>query len=258
MSNIQTVVEVKNLTKKFGPAKAKSAAVDNISFSIKEGEIVGFLGANGAGKTTTMRMMLSLITPTAGQINIFGKDISLHREEILKKVNFTFVDSHFGARLTVYETLIFFSKLYEVSDTENKISHLMERFEIIHLKDKRARELSSGELSRLCLCKAFINSPEILFLDEPTASLDPDMADKTRKLIKEMQSNNKITIIYTSHNMREVEEMCGRIIFLHKGKIIISGTPLEITQNILQVSAKEPSLREVFIKISRGEGYELE
>ena len=126
-----------------------------------------------------------------------------------------------------------------------------------NLKDKKTRELSSGELSKLALCKALINSPKILFLDEPTASLDPDMADKTRTLIKEIQEKVGMTILYTSHNMHEVEEMCHRIIFLHQGKIIISGTPLEITKEIVHKSAKEASMREVFIKISRGNFDEL-
>lgn len=243
------IIDVKNLTKKFGKFKA----VNNISFSIRKGEIVGLLGPNGAGKTTTIRMLLTLIIPDSGKIKIFGKNLFLKREEILKKVNFTFADSHFGGRLTVYEILTFFSKLYEVVEAKRRIDELMARFEIFNLKNKKARELSSGEFSRVSLCKALLNSPKILYLDEPTSFLDPDMADKTRKLIKELQKEYGMTIIYTSHNMYEVEEMCKRIIFLNKGKIIIAGTPLEITQNILKESAKEPALKDVFIKISREE-----
>lgn len=252
------IVEVNHLTKKFGPAGAGFTAVDDISFSIKEGEIVGLLGPNGAGKTTTIRMMLTLITPEAGQINIFGKDLFSNREEILKKVNFTFVNNFLGGRLTVNEMLIFFAKLYEVSNEKEKIDNLLARFEMSGFKNKKTRELSSGELSRVALCKALLNNPEVLFLDEPTASLDPDMADKTRKLIKEIQRQDRMTILYTSHNMHEVEEICDRIVFLNKGKIVISGTPLEITKKIINESASEASLREVFIKISRGEEGELE
>jgi len=252
------VVEVKNLTKKFGPAGAGLTAVDNISFSIKTGEIVGLLGPNGAGKTTTLRMLLTYITPDSGSIIIFGKELFSHREEILKKVNMTFVNNTFGARLSILETLNFFAKLYEVHNAEQMISSLLEKFELSEMQNKKTRELSSGELSRLALCKALINSPKILFLDEPTASLDPDMADRTRKLLKEIQGQNGMTILYTSHNMHEVEEMCDRIIFLNKGKIIITGTPLEITRKIIQESSKEPALREVFLRISRGESYELE
>ena len=233
-------------------------AVDNISFSIKEGEIVGLLGPNGAGKTTTIRMMLTFIVPDAGQINILGKNLFLHREEILKQVNFTFVNNTYGGRLTVYETLIFFAKLYEVADYGKIITKLLKQFEVEHLKNKKTRELSSGELSKVALCKALLNNPKILFLDEPTASLDPDMADKARKSIKDVQREYGTTILYTSHNMHEVEEMCDKIIFLHQGKIIISGTPLEITKKILHESAKEPAMREVFIKISRGDLGELQ
>ena len=248
------IVEVNNLTKKFG----KFTAVSDISFSIKEGEVVGLLGPNGAGKTTTLRMMLTFITPDAGKIAIFGKDLFLHREEILKKLNVTFVSSTFGGRLNVYEILKFFALLYEVEDSSNKIKELVNKFEITHLLKKKLRELSSGEVSRVALCKAFVNSPKILFLDEPTASLDPDMADKTRKLLLDIKKQMGITILYTSHNMHEVEEMCDRIIFLHKGKIVITGTPLEITQKILQERSDEPSLREVFLKISREGTNELE
>lgn len=255
LRNMKTkiLVEVRNLTKNFKGAQA----VDGISFDIHEGEIVGLLGPNGAGKTTTIRMMLSLIIPDSGEIRILGKDLSLNREEILKQVNFTFVNNTFGGRLTVKETLNFFAKLYEVNEADKIIKDLLEKFEISNLKNKKTRELSSGELSRIALCKAMINKPKILFLDEPTASLDPDIADKTRILIKDIKRQYGMTILYTSHNMHEVEEMCGRIIFLHKGKIIISGTPLEITREIIHESAKEPAMRDVFIKISRGDLDEL-
>ena len=245
----EPIIEVTNLTKTFG----KFVAVDDVSFSIRQGEIVGLLGPNGAGKTTTIRMLLTLITPDAGKISIFGKDLFTDREEILKKVNFTFVGNNFGGRLTVYEIINFFAKLYEVENAKKKIEELLSLFDLNKHKNKKTRELSSGEMSKVALCKALLNSPKILYLDEPTASLDPDMADTTRKLIKKFQIEHDMTIIYTSHNMHEVEEMCNRIIFLNYGKIIISGTPLEITKKVLQYSAKEPSLREVFIKISRGQ-----
>lgn len=254
----EKIVEVNHLTKKFGPRTDRITAVDDISFSINEGEIVGLLGPNGAGKTTTIRMMLTLITPESGEIKIFGKNLYEYREEILKRVNFTFVNSLGGGRLTVDEILIFFSKLYEVEDARGKINDLLERFGITQFKNKKTRELSSGELSRVALCKALLNSPKILYLDEPTASLDPDMAEKTRKMIMDIQKQFSMTILYTSHNMHEVEEICERIIFLQKGKIVISGTPLEITQKVIHGGAKEPSLREVFIKLSRENSYELE
>lgn len=252
------IVEVKNLTKRFGAPNSGFTAVNDISFSIKTGEILGLLGPNGAGKTTTIRMMLTFIIPDAGDIQVFGKELFRNREDILKKVNCTFVNNTFGGRLSVIEVLKFFGMLYEVENLDEKIEELLLKFGINNLRNKKIRELSSGELSRVALCKAFINSPKILYLDEPTASLDPDMADQTRKLLLEMKNQYGLTILYTSHNMHEVEEVCDRIIFLHKGKIVATGTPLEITQKFLKENSKEPALREVFIRISRGETYELE
>jgi len=249
----KTIVEVKNLTKKFSSGKKITTAVDNISFSIKEGEIVGLLGPNGAGKTTTIRMLLSLLIPDAGIINIFGKNLLTNREEILSQLNFTFVGSHFGSRLTVAETLKFYAMLYEVKDLNKRITEVLSSLNMNKFRNKQMREISSGEISQIMICKALVNRPKLLLLDEPTASLDPDTAQRVRDHIKIICRKYLVTILYTSHNMYEVEEMCNRIIFLSRGKIIISGTPLAITQKIIRESAKEPSLKEVFIKISRGE-----
>lgn len=250
-------ITITNLFKEFKTKDGFVTAVDHISFSVHLGETVGLLGPNGAGKTTTLRMMLGVIIPDAGDIRLLGKDLFRQREEILKVINFTFVNATFGSRLTVEEVLRFFAYLYEVPESKKKISDLLERFEISHLKNKSCRELSSGELSRVALCKALVNSPKILFLDEPTASLDPDIADKTRILIKQIQKEWKMTILYTSHNMDEVEEMCERILFMHRGKIVVSGTPLEITKKLIEQRAKEPALDEVFLKITRGGNDEL-
>lgn len=247
-----TVIDVKNLTKKFG----SFTAVNDISFSVEEGEIIGLLGPNGAGKTTILRMLLSVIIPDSGEIILLGKNLLSQREEILKYVNFTFINNFSGGRLSVDETLKFFALLYEVKDIKNKINSLLERFEIAHLKNKKTRELSSGEVARVSICKALINNPRILFLDEPTANLDPDIADRTRRLIKEIKKEFQMTVLYTSHNMQEVEEMCDKIIFLNHGKIVVQGSPLEITQQIIHESAVEPSIQEVFLRISRGKNHE--
>ncbi len=247
-----TVIEVKNLTKKFG----SFTAINDISFSVEEGEIIGLLGPNGAGKTTILRMLLSVIIPDSGEIILLGKNLFSQREEILKYVNFTFINNFSGGRLSVAEILKFFALLYEVKDINNKINSLLSRFEITHLKNKKTRELSSGEVARVAICKALINNPRILLLDEPTANLDPDIADRTRALIKEIKKEFQMTVIYTSHNMQEVEEMCDKIIFLNHGKIVIQGSPLEITQKIIHESAVEPSIQEVFLRISRGDLHE--
>lgn len=249
MDNI--VVEVKNLTKKFGPAMTGFTSVDNISFEIRKGEIFGLLGPNGAGKTTTIRMLLDLVTPTSGVIRVFNLDLRTHREEILQRVNFSSSYTNMDWRLSAWENLMVFAKLYNVPSPKEKIEALLKRFEIWNLHSQQLTSLSSGEATRLNLCKALINDPEILYLDEPTASLDPYIADKTRKILKEIQKERNLTILYTSHNMPEMEAMCNYLVFLHKGKIIASGSPMGVTKQMLTDEKKEPALEEVFIKIAK-------
>ncbi|MBM3282756.1 ABC transporter ATP-binding protein [Candidatus Gottesmanbacteria bacterium] len=242
----EIVVEVKNLTKKFGDF----IAVDNISFKIKKGEIIGLLGPNGAGKTTTIRMLLNLISPTSGKIIIFDSDLSLHREKILQRINFSSSYTSMDWRLSVMENLIVFAKLYNIPFPKEKIEQLLRRFEIWDLRNQRIASLSSGEATRLNLCKALINDPEILFLDEPTVSLDPYIADKTRRILKEIKKERNLTILYTSHNMPEIEIMCNYLIFLHRGQIIANGNPIEVTKKILTEEKEKPDLEEVFIRIA--------
>ncbi len=248
----ENIVEVKDLTKKFDGRAGGFTAVDRLSFVIKEGEIMGLLGPNGAGKTTTIRMLLNLITPSSGSIRIFGLDFSGHTEEILQKINFSSSYTNMDWRLSAWENLMVFAKLYHVSSLKEKIRELMERFEIWELRNQRVNNLSSGEATRLNLCKSLINDPEVLFLDEPTASLDPYIADKTRKILKSIQKERSLTIIYTSHNMAELEKMCDYLVLLHKGKIIAKGNPTEVTKNILKIEKEEPDLEEVFLKIAGG------
>lgn len=218
---INPVLEVKNLTKKFG----SFTAVDNISFKIDEGEIVGFLGPNGAGKTTTINMLLNLISPTEGHIYIFGDDLTKKRTQILKQVNFSSSYINLPWRLTVWENLYTFALLYEVASPTEKIEKLLEVFDISQYRNKQVGFLSSGQKTRAILAKAFINNPRLVLLDEPTASLDPDIAAKVRKYLKNMQKEQKITILFTSHNMAEVEEVCDRVIFINHGKIVAEDTP---------------------------------
>lgn len=237
------VVQVDHLTKSFNGF----VAVNDLSFSIEEGEILGLLGPNGAGKTTLIQMLLGLITPTAGEIRILGLDLKRHREEILSQVNFSSTYISMPTSLTLRENLTVFAKLYDIKKPEHRIDELLEIFEIKRLKNTITRHLSSGQLTRLSLVKALLNRPKVLFLDEPTASLDPDIADKTRKLLRSIRDQSRLTLLYTSHNMKEMEEISDRILFLHQGRILASGTPSEI----LQLFA-ERNLEDVFLKVARG------
>lgn len=240
------IVEVKNLTKMFSSFKA----VDDISFELNEGEIIGFLGANGAGKTTTIHMMLDLITPDDGEIFIFGKNLAKNREEILNQMNFTSPYVSLPYRLTVWENLIVFAKMYGIKNPKEKIDYLIELFGIKEFKNKSITYLSSGELTRVGLCKSLLNDPKLLLLDEPTASLDPEISYKVRKILLDIQKESGTTILYTSHNMLEVEKICSKIIFLNHGEIVAEGSPLEVTSKILGKKSKEPALEEVFLKMA--------
>ncbi|TSC75720.1 MAG: ABC-2 type transport system ATP-binding protein [Parcubacteria group bacterium Gr01-1014_30] len=241
------VLEVENLTKEFDGFRA----VDNVSFEMAEGEILGFLGPNGAGKTTTIMMLLGLIKPTNGKIRIFGMDLEQNREKILSRINFSSAYIALPARITARENLYVFAKLYNIPNPRARVENLLESFELSGLKNEDTGNLSSGEATRLNLCKALINDPQVLFLDEPTSSLDPDIAQKTRELLLKIKQERNISMLYTSHNMREVTQMCDRVIFLHKGKIVASDTPLNLTKIIKDSSAEEPDLEEVFLKIAR-------
>lgn len=222
------VIEVKNLTKKFG----EFTAVDDISFGLKEGEILGFLGPNGAGKTTTIQMLLGILTPTSGDVKYFGKRLTKYREEILEQVNFSSTYTNFPWNLTVKETLTFISYLYDIKDRKQRFNKIVNIFKLEELLSQQIHQLSSGQLTRLNLAKAFINFPKILLLDEPTASLDPDVARYIRDFLLTQQKEFKISIILTSHNMVEVEEVCDRVIFINNGKIIADDTPEDLAKSI--------------------------
>jgi ABC-2 type transport system ATP-binding protein len=236
------IVEVRNLTKRFGDA----LAVDGISFDIQPGEILGLLGPNGAGKTTTIQMLLGLVTPTAGSIRMFGLDLAGHREQILQQVNFSSTYISMPYSLTVEENLWVVAKLYGLADIPRRIDEVLKKVEMEDSRTKVTRRLSSGQMTRLALAKAILTEPKILFLDEPTASLDPDIAHKIRVLLKEVRRSAGLSVLYTSHNMREMEEMSDRIIFLQKGKIVAQGTAQEITQRFGQ-----RDLEDVFLKLAR-------
>ena len=236
------VLTVSGLTMQFG----KTVALDGLSLDLNRGEIVGLLGANGAGKTTAIHILLGLIKPTAGSIQMLGRNFESNRIHLLRRVNFSSSYANLPNNLKVWQSLYIFAQLYGVRKVREKIEELLELFEIPHLKDRITGHLSSGESTRLNLCKALLNEPELLFLDEPTASLDPDIADKVRNILTKRQKEKEISILYTSHNMREVETLCDRIIFLHKGQKIAEGTPEEIMGEY-----RQGSLEEVFIQIAR-------
>lgn len=236
------IIQIKNLIKKFG----NFVAVDGISFGVEEGTITGLLGSNGAGKTTTIQMILDIISPTSGEIKIFGMTMDKHREEILGKMNFSSPYVAMPGNLKVWENLYTFARLYGVQDIKGKIKELSELFDVESFMNKMTSQLSTGQLTRLNLTKALLNDPRLLLLDEPTSSLDPDIADKTRILLKRIQKERGVTILYTSHNMEEVEEICDRVIFLSGGKIKDDGTPAELVKKY-----GHKDLNDVFLSIAR-------
>ena len=243
---MKPVLEVKNLVKKFGDF----VAVDDISFKVEEGQVLGLLGPNGAGKSTTIFCILGLIEKDSGEVKIFGKDFASHRSEILEKVNYASNESQLPWNLTVFENLYVYGQLYTISNIKERIGELLEIFEISNLKKKLVRDISTGQRARLSLAKALLNKPKLLLLDEPMASMDPDVVDKGISLIKRIQKEEKMSILYTSHNMWEVEEITNEIVFVNHGKIVARGSAIDLTRKVLK-GAREPNLREVFIHISR-------
>lgn len=236
------ILQAINLTKKFGSPAGGLTAVDNISFSLKEGEILGLLGPNGAGKTTTIQMLLGVLTPTFGDVFYFGKKLTEHREEILEQVNFSSAYTELPHRLTVKENFTFISYLYNIKNRKERLEKIIEIFKLHDLWNKVTVDLSAGQLTRINLAKAFINFPKILLLDEPTASLDPDAAKYIREFLLSERKKFQVSIILTSHNMAEVEEVCDRVIFIDHGKIIADNTPDNLAKSI------EISHIELFVK----------
>lgn len=222
------VLSVCRLTKSFRGFRA----VDDISFSLREGEILGLLGPNGAGKTTTIQMLLSVLTPTSGTIQYFGKDLAEHREEILEHVNFSSTYTNLPWDLTVKENLTFVSYLYDIPQRKKRLEKIASIFRLSSLLSKPVNDLSAGQVTRVNLAKAFVNFPKVLLLDEPTASLDPDIAAYVREFLQSERKQFNVSIILTSHNMAEVEEVCDRVVFINKGKIIASDTPEQLAKSI--------------------------
>ncbi len=236
-------LEVKNLEKKF----RDFIAVSNVSFCIEEGKTLGVLGPNGCGKTTTIGMLLGLIKPSDGKILIDEKNFeSLNREEILSKFNFASPYVELPKKLTVKENLEIYGRLYGVKNLNKRILEISDDLNLGSFLNKKTGELSSGQKNRVSLAKSLINNPKILFLDEPTASLDPDIGDFVRKYIEEYKSKNKISILLASHNMKEVERLCDQVIMMKEGKIVDRGT----CQSLIDKHGRN-NLEDTFLKLAR-------
>ena len=238
----ELVLAISGLTKEYGSIKA----IDDISFSVSSGKIIGLLGPNGAGKTTTINMVLGILEPTQGSIEIFGRNLKEHRSRISKDINFVAVYAHMPANLTVRQNLYIFGLLYEVRNLKERINSLLHEFDLEGFADTKAGLLSSGESSRLNLAKALMNHPRLLLLDEPTASLDPSMSQLIRQRIKEYAEETKAAILWTSHNMQEIEDVCDHVLFLSHGRILLSGHP-----KILPSEHGKRDLEELFITVAR-------
>ena len=240
----ETVIEINSLSKKY----KNTLAVKGINFKINKGSIIGLLGPNGCGKTTTIGMMLGLIKPTSGEVLINNQNIENNRTDLLQKMNFISPYIELPKKLTIEENLKVYGRMYGVKNLKDKIAELMEKLNLTEFKKRKTGELSSGQKNRVSLAKALINDPEILLLDEPTASLDPDVGDYVRSIIENFASNNKKTILIASHNMNEVERLCDEVLMMKKGQIIDKGKSVDLIKN-----HGRKNLEEVFLKIVRNE-----
>ena len=242
-------IEVKNLSKTFN----NFLAVNNISFIIEKNKTVGLLGPNGCGKTTSIGMMLGLIKPTLGKVLIGGNDInSSNKIKILSEINFASPYMELPKKLTVKQNLEIYARLYGVENINERIDNISNDLDLKKFLSKKNGELSSGQKNRVSLAKSLINKPKVLFLDEPTASLDPDVGDFVRKYIENYKSENELTILLASHNMAEVERLCDSIIMMKEGSIVDKGT----CQELIEKHGRK-NLEDTFLKIARNKN-ELE
>lgn len=253
MTNIPKALQVTKLLKRFSIRKSFFSsnknyftAVNSISFALAEGEILGLLGTNGAGKTTTIQMLLSLMTPTSGSIEYFGKELEAHRSEILQQVSFASTYVQMPSRLTVFENLDIYGRLYGLSRGVRleRIEKYLKFFGMWNLKDRETGVLSAGQMTRAILAKAFINEPKVVLLDEPTASLDPDIAHDVRSFVLDQQKQYGVSMLFTSHNMDEVSAVCDRVLVMKHGEIIADNTPDELAASV--------SVAQVILSITQG------
>jgi ABC-2 type transport system ATP-binding protein len=236
------VLTVQALAKQYGTTEA----VKGLSFSVKPNEIVGLLGPNGAGKTTTINMILGVLEPTSGSIHIEGIDLKARRSQAMGRTNFAAVYAPLPGNLTVYHNLRIFGLIYDVPQLRKRIEELLAHFELERFRDTKCGVLSSGEQTRVALAKAMLNRPHLLLLDEPTASLDPAMAGDIRRHIRGFADSGQGGVLWTSHNMYEVEAVCDRVLFLSHGRILLEGDP-----KTLAGKHGKKSLEELFIAVAR-------
>jgi ABC-2 type transport system ATP-binding protein len=235
-------LQVSGLRKQYGDI----IALDEVSFSVQRGEIVGLLGPNGAGKTTTINIILGVLEPSSGRVTIDAIDLARARSTALRRTNFAAVYAALPGNLTVYQNLRFFGLLYSIEGLDARIETLIEQFDLRRLRNTKCGVLSSGEQTRAALAKALINEPRLLLLDEPTASLDPSAAQTIRETIKGLAAHDRCGILWTSHNMHEVQAVCDRVLFLSRGKLLLEGDP-----NGLPAEHGASTLEELFIRVAR-------
>jgi ABC-2 type transport system ATP-binding protein len=238
----EIAVQAETLTKHYGD----SVAVDGISFTIEAGSITGLLGGNGAGKTTTIGMMMGLVTPTAGRVLLFGADMARESHEVLHRINFESPYVDLPHRLTVRQNLTVFGMLYGIARVGERIAQLAGDLDLLEFIDRPAGKLSAGQKTRVALAKALINEPDLLVLDEPTASLDPDTADWIRGHLERYRTRRKATILLASHNMGEVERLCDRVLMMKRGQIVDDGSPKQLLARY-----GRQNLEDVFLDVAR-------
>ena len=242
-------VAVEDLTKVYGTV----TAVNDITFSLKPRSTVALLGGNGAGKTTTIAMLLGLVMPTSGEVRVFGADMARNRYQVAQRINFQSPYVDLPMRLTVRQNLTVYAGLYGVANEAERIAFLAEDLQIEGLLDRATGKLSAGQKTRVGLAKALLNSPELLLLDEPTASLDPDAADWVRQKLKDYANSHRATILFASHNMAEVERLADRVILLDAGRILEDDAPAVL----IEAYGRE-TLEEVFLDVVRGRAQRVE
>jgi ABC-2 type transport system ATP-binding protein len=236
------LVSCQGLSKTYGD----TMALDGLDLQLKHGGSVALLGPNGAGKTTAISIFMGILSPTSGDVKVLGYSPMTERHRFAGRINFSSAYVQLPSNLKVIENMRIFARLYGVKDRENKIAALLQKFNLTDYRDRLTGALSSGERTRLNLCKAFLNDPELLLLDEPTASLDPEMADTVRMILREERARRGLGMVYTSHNMNEVEALCDDVVFLEHGKVIARGAPAEI-----RAQHGGATLDEIFIKLVR-------